>query len=71
MKELWGSSVIDLTFMSVRLAGRVLNWIVTDEETLNDHKLIYVNITEASEVARQPRRLRVNLRMADQYCRAI
>lgn len=46
MREGWGQSVVDLTFVSAELAGRVSNWCVTDEESLSDHRLVQIEIEQ-------------------------
>ncbi|KAJ8933807.1 hypothetical protein NQ314_013779 [Rhamnusium bicolor] len=37
-------SVIDVTFASTRLADRIRDWRVLDDESLNDHQVIYFDI---------------------------
>ncbi|KAF0747372.1 Uncharacterized protein FWK35_00011661 [Aphis craccivora] len=38
------SSIIDVTFSSPGLAGRVSDWVVLDAESLRDHHYVQFNI---------------------------
>lgn len=46
VREGWGQSVVDITFVSAELVGYVSGWYVTEEETLSDHWLLYFEIEQ-------------------------
>lgn len=60
IREGWGSSVIDLTFVSGSLIGKAEEWSIMEEETLSDHRALYFCLRD--EIKRAPRTCRLRVR---------